>query len=63
MTSNTCDGVPNGHRWALKLRAYSPKLMGSPGHRANILEPRFARAGVAVVRAGKVWFYVTVFAD
>ena len=37
--------------------------MGSPGHRANILEPRFARAGVAIVRAGKVWFYVTVFAD
>ena len=38
-------------------------LMGSPGHRANVLEPRFARAGVAVVRGGKVWYYVTVFAD
>jgi uncharacterized protein YkwD len=38
-------------------------LMGSPGHRANILEPRFTRVGVAVVRSGRVWYYVTVFAD
>ncbi|GAB4320475.1 MAG: hypothetical protein Kow0010_00280 [Dehalococcoidia bacterium] len=38
-------------------------LMASPGHRANILEPRFGRAGVAVVRDGRYWLYVTVFAD
>ncbi|WP_322796430.1 CAP domain-containing protein [Tepidiforma sp.] len=38
-------------------------LMGSPGHRANILEPRFSRAGVAAVRSGRVWLYVTVFMD
>jgi uncharacterized protein YkwD len=38
-------------------------LMGSPGHRANILEPRFQRAGVAAVRSGRIWLYVTVFTD
>lgn len=38
-------------------------LMGSPGHRANILEPRFSRVGVAAVRSGRVWLYVTVFMD
>jgi uncharacterized protein YkwD len=36
-------------------------LMNSPGHRANILEPRFSSVGVAVVRDGKMWVYVTVF--
>ena len=36
-------------------------LMASPGHRANILEPRFAQAGVAAVNAGTYWLYVTVF--
>jgi uncharacterized protein YkwD len=38
-------------------------LMASPGHRANILEPRFAWAGVAVVRDGGMWLYVTIFMD
>lgn len=38
-------------------------LMGSPGHRANILEPRFNRSGVAAVRDGRYWLYVTVFTD
>ncbi len=36
-------------------------LMNSPGHRANILEPRFSSVGVAAVRDGKMWIYVTVF--
>lgn len=36
-------------------------LMNSPGHRANILEPRFSSVGVAAVRDGKMWVYVTVF--
>ncbi|MEO8541313.1 MAG: CAP domain-containing protein [bacterium] len=36
-------------------------LMASPGHRANILEPRFSSVGVAAVRDGKMWIYVTVF--
>lgn len=38
-------------------------LMKSPGHRENILEPRFSRVGVAAVRSGAVWLYVTVFTD
>lgn len=38
-------------------------LMASAGHRANILESHFSRAGVAAVQAGKVWLYVTVFMD
>ena len=36
-------------------------LMGSPGHRANILEVRFSSVGVAAVQSGKMWIYVTVF--
>lgn len=36
-------------------------LMNSPGHRANILETRFSSVGVAAVRDGKMWIYVTVF--
>jgi len=36
-------------------------LMNSPGHRANILEERFTTVGVATVRSGKMWIYVTVF--
>ena len=38
-------------------------LMGSPGHRANILEARYARVGVAAVRDGRMLVYVTVFTD
>ena len=36
-------------------------LMNSPGHRANILEERFSSVGVACVKDGKMWIYVTVF--
>ncbi|MGE3074046.1 MAG: CAP domain-containing protein [Dehalococcoidia bacterium] len=36
-------------------------LMNSPGHRANILEERFSSVGVATVKDGKMWIYVTVF--
>ena len=36
-------------------------LMASEGHRANILEPRFSSVGVACIRDGKMWVYVTVF--
>jgi uncharacterized protein YkwD len=43
------------------VRAAFDGLMNSPGHRANILEPRFSSVGVAVVRDGKMWVYVTVF--
>mgnify|MGYP001186332143 CR=1 FL=1 len=36
-------------------------LMGSPGHRANILEPTFTKVGVAAVQDGRMWVFVTVF--
>lgn len=38
-------------------------LMASAGHRANILEPSFVRVGVAALRVGETWLYVTVFVD
>jgi uncharacterized protein YkwD len=38
-------------------------LMASPGHRANVLEERFAHAGIAAVQSGHMWVYVTVFKD
>ncbi|MBI5947388.1 MAG: hypothetical protein HY875_04545 [Chloroflexi bacterium] len=38
-------------------------LMASPGHRANILEPRFRAAGVVAIADGAMWYYVTVFVD
>ena len=34
-------------------------LMNSPGHRANILEPRFAKIGVGIYRDAKGQFWVT----
>lgn len=34
-------------------------LMNSPGHRANILEPRFARVGVGIYRNAQGEFWVT----
>ena len=34
-------------------------LMASPGHRANILEPRFAKIGVGVYRSARGEFWVT----
>jgi len=36
-------------------------LMASPGHRANILEPKFTKVGVVAVLDGRMWVYVTVF--
>ena len=38
-------------------------LMASPGHHANIVEPRYHRVGVAVVPDGDVWLYVTIFTN
>jgi uncharacterized protein YkwD len=38
-------------------------LMGSPGHHANIIEPRYHRVGVAAVLTGDVWLYVTIFTN
>lgn len=53
----------NNYGTATTARVAFEALMASPGHRANILEPRYGRAGIAVVRDGRFWLYVTVFAD
>jgi uncharacterized protein YkwD len=38
-------------------------LMASPGHHANIIEPRYHRVGVAAVPYGDTWLYVTIFTN
>jgi uncharacterized protein YkwD len=53
----------NNYAEAKTVQAAFQGLMGSPGHRANILEPRFSRVGIAAVRSGRIWLYVTIFAD
>ena len=53
----------NNYPESRTVQAAFDGLMASPGHRANILEPRFTQAGVAAVRNGKLWVYVTVFMD
>ncbi|GIW17647.1 MAG: hypothetical protein KatS3mg064_0804 [Tepidiforma sp.] len=53
----------NNYAEARTVEAAFQGLMGSAGHRANILEPRFANVGVAAVRSGRTWLYVTVFTD
>jgi len=45
------------------VKAAFDGLMASPGHRANILEERFSRAGVAAIQSGRFWLYVVVFTD
>lgn len=51
----------NNYSEARTVAAAFEGLMNSPGHRANILEPRFSSVGVAAVREGRIWIYVTVF--
>jgi uncharacterized protein YkwD len=53
----------NNYPPAQTVAAAFEGLMASPGHRANILEPRFGAVGVAAVRDGNVWLYVTVFTN
>lgn len=47
------------------VRSANGALMDSPPHRANILNPEYTQAGVAVARRGPSgpFFYVQVFAD
>ncbi len=47
--SNATYNVAYGHR----------ALMNSPGHRANILEPRFAKVGLGIYRNAQGEFWVT----
>lgn len=53
----------NNYPESRTVRAAFDGLMASPGHRANILEERFGRVGVAAVQVGRLWVYVTVFTD
>jgi uncharacterized protein YkwD len=53
----------NNYAESRTVEAAFQGLMGSAGHRANILEPRFGNVGVAAVRSGRTWLYVTVFMD
>ncbi len=38
-------------------------LMASPPHRANVLDARFQRVGIAVAVAGDMYYFVVIFAD
>jgi uncharacterized protein YkwD len=51
----------NNYVEAKTVAAAFDGLMNSTGHRANILEERFSSVGVACVREGRMWIYVTVF--
>lgn len=51
----------NNYLEAKTVAAAFEGLMASPGHRANILEPRFTKVGVVAVLDGRMWVYVTVF--
>ncbi|WP_205474436.1 CAP domain-containing protein [Nocardioides sp. SYSU D00038] len=51
---NVAVGFPSG-------RAVVTGWMRSPGHRANILEPRYRLLGLAARRAGGRWYAVQVF--
>ena len=53
----------NNYIDAQTVQAAFDALMASPGHRANILEERFASIGVAAVKSDNMWIYVTVFKD
>jgi uncharacterized protein YkwD len=53
----------NNHPEERTVVAAFESLMASEGHRANIVEPRFYRVGIAAVQSGKLWLYVTVFTN
>jgi len=53
----------NNYADAKTVDAAFEGLMASAGHRANILEERFSKVGVAAVQSGRMWVYVTVFKD
>ena len=55
--------VGGGLRDAGSVAAAFDGLMASEGHRANILEPRFANVGVGAVQSGHMWSDVTGFKD
>ena len=66
--SRLSDGLPVGWRYLGENVAMNTSIEGamraleaSPGHRANILNPRFTRVGVGVVQAGRYYWVTEVF--
>jgi uncharacterized protein YkwD len=53
----------NNYPSARTVQAAFEGLMASPGHRANIMEPRFGAVGLATVKHGGFWLYVMVFTN
>lgn len=45
--------------WSTELDDAHRRLMDSPGHRTNLLDPRYSVAGFAVARGGDGKYYVT----
>jgi uncharacterized protein YkwD len=46
---------------ALSVSTAMSGFMGSPGHRANILNPAFTRVGIGVAKSGSSIYYAVVF--
>ena len=57
----TGENLAKGEREAGAPSSIVDGWMHSPGHRRNILLPRFAEIGVAVVTEGELAMYVTTF--
>jgi uncharacterized protein YkwD len=57
----TGENLAKGEREAGAASAIVDGWMHSPGHRENILRPRFEEIGIAVVEDGDLHIYVTTF--
>ena len=62
------DGLPAGWRYLGENVAMNTSIEGamraleaSPGHRANLLNPRFTKVGVGVVKSGQYYWVTEVF--
>lgn len=53
------DVVGENVGWSTDVDDLHRRLMASPGHRANLLEPRFTVVGMAVVATGNGRYYAT----
>lgn len=55
----------NGYAWPVSLSVADRGLMNSPGHRANILDPRFDEIGVGIAGPGPhgEFYYTQIFAQ
>ncbi|HVA23641.1 MAG TPA: CAP domain-containing protein [Chloroflexota bacterium] len=55
----------NNYAWDQSMNVANTELMNSPGHRANILNPRFNEAGIGVAGPGPKgeYYYTQLFAQ